>query len=240
MGIKHKVNEKFFDKWNSEMAYVLGFFCADGNMDDCSYMRAKYVKFSNTELELIKIVKKAMGSEHVVRVELPKANEKMKYILRMGSHKLYFALGKLGMHPHKSLTLKFPSVPKKYLADFVRGYLDGDGCVSIEQIGKGAKRHIRRLLVIFTSGSREFLWGLMVAVNGACNLSKNVVYNSHRSLQLRYSTRDGLKILYWLYKDAAPGLFLKRKFDKFISYLQFRSRGLEKRKVNKMLKMATW
>ena len=30
--LKYSVNEKFFDKWNSQMAYVLGFSYSDGNI----------------------------------------------------------------------------------------------------------------------------------------------------------------------------------------------------------------
>ena len=30
--LKYSVNEKFFDKWTSQMAYILGFTFADGNI----------------------------------------------------------------------------------------------------------------------------------------------------------------------------------------------------------------
>ena len=33
MPIYKKVNKNFFKKWSSEMAYVLGFFMADGSID---------------------------------------------------------------------------------------------------------------------------------------------------------------------------------------------------------------
>ena len=28
----YKINEDFFNKWSSQMAYILGFTCADGNV----------------------------------------------------------------------------------------------------------------------------------------------------------------------------------------------------------------
>lgn len=33
MGVKHKVNESFFDCWHPGMAYVLGFLYADGSLE---------------------------------------------------------------------------------------------------------------------------------------------------------------------------------------------------------------
>lgn len=32
MPVYKRVNKDFFKKWSNEMAYVLGFFAADGNM----------------------------------------------------------------------------------------------------------------------------------------------------------------------------------------------------------------
>ena len=35
-----------------------------------------------------------------------------------------------GCTPQKSLTLKFPQVAKQYMPDFIRGCIDGDGCIT--------------------------------------------------------------------------------------------------------------
>ena len=48
---------------------------------------------------------------------------------------LWFTLYKLGCVPNKSLILKFPKLsiflnPKDLVKHFVRGYIDGDGCIS--------------------------------------------------------------------------------------------------------------
>ena len=43
MGLKYPVNEKFFDAWSSEMAYVLGFIFADGSLEDSPNIRGKYI-----------------------------------------------------------------------------------------------------------------------------------------------------------------------------------------------------
>lgn len=53
MGVKYDSNERFFDRWNPEMAYVLGFMFADGSLEDASYLRGKYVRVSSTDKDRV-------------------------------------------------------------------------------------------------------------------------------------------------------------------------------------------
>lgn len=136
---------------------------------------------------------------------------------------------KLGLYPNKSLTVKFPTIiPKKFLPDFLRGYLDGDGCVYL-YTSKGIKQEniIRKLSVIFTSGSFDFLTGLCNTLKIELDLDNGKVYNSHRSFQLRYSTRDSLKVFKFLYKDRRDALYLQRKFEVFCTYFRRRSSRID-------------
>jgi intein/homing endonuclease len=64
-----------------------------------------------------------------------------KYMIRIGSHEIYNDLVSLGITPHKSKTICLPKVPSEYLAAFLRGYLDGDGCINLYK---------KRLSVTFT------------------------------------------------------------------------------------------
>lgn len=55
---------------------------------------------------------------------------------------------------HKSLTLKFPKVPKRYLADFLRGCWDGDGSLCFTKSGNKGKSW--QAQANLTSGSQSF------------------------------------------------------------------------------------
>ena len=223
MGIKYTVNENFFDKWSNKMAYVLGFFYADGNMEDASYLRGKYIRFNNTDLNLINNIRIAMDSRHKIYESPAHGNYKTKYLLRIGSHKLYDSLKKIGLYPNKSLTIKLPKIPKKYFFDFLRGYLDGDGCIYLELAnGKNGNAIIKKLTTIFTSGSRVYLDKLRRKINSYCNIDKISVYVSRRSYQLRYGTADSLKILDLIYRNKDAKLFLERKYLVFQRYLQMK------------------
>jgi len=98
-----------------------------------------------------------MNSDHSIN-EIGKyyvQKRKPIYLLRIGSYYIYDSLVELGLTPKKSKNMKFPDIPEKYLGSFVRGYFDGDVCVSLEK-AKGSG-DFKRLRIIFTSGSKLFL-----------------------------------------------------------------------------------
>lgn len=116
---KYKVNESFFKKWSHDMAYILGFWFADGNMNKngntfsfCQHSDDKY---------LLELFRHKMETDHNLR------KQKECFVLEIFSKKMVSDIISLGGKPHKSLDVKFPLVPLKYISSFVRGYFDGDG-----------------------------------------------------------------------------------------------------------------
>jgi hypothetical protein len=218
VGIKYRINEEFFDKWSCKMAYILGYLYADGSMINAEYMRGKYIRATSIDKELIMRVKESMDSEHKIKVIKPSSiNRKTKYFLQVGSHKVFDSLDDLGLHPNKSLNVRFPKVPEQFLPDFVRGYFDGDGSVAIER----RDGSIKRLRTTFTSGSRSFLSSLSRKLIETADICNSTIYNSHRSFQLCYSTRDSFKLFNFMYRGR-PRLFLKRKFNIFNKFIKSR------------------
>ncbi len=59
---KYKINEKFFDNWTNEMAYVLGIILTDGNVGTDNGR----ISISMKEGEHLKKIKKMLNSEHPV------------------------------------------------------------------------------------------------------------------------------------------------------------------------------
>lgn len=205
------------------MAYVLGYLYADGSLSDCSYIRAKYISVTSIDRDRIELFKKLMGSEHKIKTEKPTSDTRQtSYTLRIGSHKLYNKLIKLGLYPNKSLTIKFPKIPKSSLNHFIRGYFDGDGCVFFEKgVGVKGQSILKRLLIAFTSGSNDFLNGLGKSLKKVTGKDfRN--YKSHRSYQLRYNTTDTMKLFEFMYNNTQSDLFTRRKYNKFKEYLHSR------------------
>ncbi len=206
------------------MAYVLGFLYADGSLEDVTYLRGRYLRATNINKGVIEYIKQSLQAEHPIVLLKPRGpNHKTRYFIRIGSHKLYDSLIKLGLYPNKSLTVLFPSVPKKYLGDFVRGYFDGDGCASL-QLAKGKKMAsiVKRLQVIFTCGSKKFLEVLSQKISESCQVSQIEITNSRRSFQLRYNTRDSINIFKFIYKNASESFYFVDKLTVFTKYFKLR------------------
>ena len=229
MGIKYSSNEDFFKKWTSEMAYVLGYLYADGSLEDASYLRGKYVRVSSVEKGNIIKIKKILNSKHTITEKKPTTkNGKTGYLLRIGSHILYDDLIKLGLYPNKSLTVKFPQIPKKFLNYFVLGYFDGDGCVMIQRAkGKIQKVIIKKLNVVFTCGSKDFLEKLAEKLKENFGINQLNVYNGHKSFMLSYSTEDSVKFFKVVYNNVKKDIFIKRKFDIFCEYFRLKPQRID-------------
>lgn len=212
--------ESFFNTWSPEMAYVLGYFAADG----CMYRNPRgsyYVQFTSCDLQLIQLVRRLLGCANAIEVQKRAPPRKTGYTLQIGSRALFERLCLLGFTPAKSLTLKFPAVPQKVLADFVRGYFDGDGCVSYGRYWRKARRtFVRHLFVQFVSGSRMFLEKLHTLLRESGAVRGGHLGRHSRSFHLQYSGRDVLRLYAFLYpRYRIP--CLRRKQEKFQSALQF-------------------
>ncbi|MBM3257644.1 MAG: hypothetical protein FJZ05_00250 [Candidatus Nealsonbacteria bacterium] len=227
---RYKCNFSFFEKWTDSMAYVLGFLYADGTIIDAISSRTQYVKFTSIDREIIEKIKMAIGTNSPIYVCPPKIithingryKSKESFALRIGNRRMFNNLICLGLVPNKSKVIEFPNIPLDYLNHFVRGYFDGDGCLYL-QTARGISNSaiVKKLSVIFTSGSLIFLKKLSKVLKTQLILGNENIYISQRAFQLRYSMKDSLKIFKFLYKSCSKKLCLRRKFDIFSNYFKF-------------------
>lgn len=80
----------------------------------------------------------------------------------LGSKHMFNTLTNYGCTTRKSLTLKFPNINifknKNLIRHFIRGYFDGDGCISY-----GNKEHTYPIVSIL--GTKDFLDGIQKIYN---------------------------------------------------------------------------
>ncbi|MDE1919118.1 MAG: LAGLIDADG family homing endonuclease [Patescibacteria group bacterium] len=66
MPVHRDLNHDFFKTWSPEMAYVLGFFAADGSM-----IRNKrdghFIEFTITDRIVLEMIRNAVGSTHKIQ-----------------------------------------------------------------------------------------------------------------------------------------------------------------------------
>ncbi len=147
-----------------------------------------------------------------------KITHQNQYSVGITSRKLCESLAKLNCVPKKSLILKFPpigSIPEHLMNHFVRGYFDGDGCITYTKrrskldSSKLNKRFAYRADI---AGTRNFCEGV------ASVLPKEITYKIVQQgniSRIHFLRNENVKKLgEWIYKDAT--LFLTRKKEKFI------------------------
>jgi len=220
MPIYKEINIKFFRKWTSPMAYILGFIYADGNI---IYTKRNtwFLSIQITDKEILEIIKREMNSSHTISERKSAENHKPLYRLQIGSKNICEDLIRIGLTERKSKTMVLPTIPNKYFSDFLRGYFDGDGGIWIGL--KNKKQNTKTFIIstFFTSGSKDFLISLKkkLAKNGLVGGS---LVKKERGFDLKYSVKDSL-ILYKIMYNSKYSLFLNRKKERFEKYIKMRS-----------------
>ncbi|MDO8570230.1 MAG: LAGLIDADG family homing endonuclease, partial [Candidatus Daviesbacteria bacterium] len=210
-------------KWSPEMAYVLGFFTADGNMIK-NKRGAHFVSFYSTDRDLLEKVKLNLKSNLKVsarKINPKYPNHKQSYVLQIGSKEIFNDLLSLGMTPNKSLTIIMPVVPKKFLPHFLRGYFDGDGHVSVSTYQQKDRKNKSTVIITgFTSGSKKFLVELMKVLKKSKIIEGGTLYKTD-GYHLCFSTHDSLKLYNFMYQKEKD-LYLARKkviFERYFNVL---------------------
>lgn len=199
------------------MAYVLGYTCADGALT-VGKRGNKFLDFTSVDESLIQTVRATLDSNHKINRKTRKENWRPAYRLQIGSKTMFDDLGKLGLTTKKAKRLVYPDVPKKYFADFVRGYFDGDGHVSHGAYKRKGGNGVKQVLLSgLTSSTKSFLEKLRNDLTKLGIVSGGTLYykKGHR---LTFSINDSFGLYEFLYKNAGYGLYLQRKkrvFEKF-------------------------
>lgn len=125
---KIPLNETFFETIDSGIkAYIIGFICADGYVCERKGFESVQIELNEKDISILEYIKNNL--QYNRKITLNKKKKSCR--LRITSKKIVKDLVNLGIKQCKSLNLKFPNVPQKYIWDFIRGYFDGDGCISV-------------------------------------------------------------------------------------------------------------
>lgn len=225
-------DNSYFEKIDTERkAYWLGFLYADG----CVSERSKNNKVITIQLHpndryILEELLKDIKSDRPIYV-----NKKGYISISIGSTKMANDLIKLGCIPRKSLVLKFPTeniVPKYLMNHFIRGYMDGDGCISTYmKLRKNRKDPVFTCEIKFI-GTYDMLYGIKEFFNS----EKNVLINRHspNSCQISFAGRKYRNVMDFLYKDAT--IYMKRKKDKWYEFVEYIN-NIDKENEEKASKM---
>lgn len=208
--IQHFLDENFFENIDTEeKAYWLGFLYADGyvrkrknsSRSEKTELKLKLSTKDKSHLEKFKISIKSNSNIH----DGIDKNIEYSYI-GIYNKKIVDDLILHGCVNRKSLIIKFPKLNKDLERHFIRGYFDGDGCISVTEKYKQLN---------FVSGSIDFIKSLKnIFVEKLNVFNCKLIENKKNCYYIAWSRLNDIKTIYnYFYKDS--NIFLERKKNKF-------------------------
>lgn len=198
-----KINHNYFSQENSNMAYLLGFYAADGTVRrDCNEIKLTLCSIDRDFLEQIR---KELQSEREIKTYRDgKGYENSSFVFSSAQIKEDFK--KYGIISNKTYNFKFPvNLNKEYWIDFIRGYFDGDGTIC--KSGKYLRWEL-------CSHEREVLEKIIDFFFERYNIPKINIHQRKDGLYyFQYSQNATKQIYNILYTKNS--LFLPRKKEKF-------------------------
>lgn len=203
---KHSVDTSFFKNENPDMYYVLGYIFSDGNIgwNPKKSYRSLTITAAEKDKDHLDKIRKILNSSK----ELLYSPKTKSYRLIVCSKNICLDLMKLGITPKKSLIVKFPGVPKKFINHFIRGIVDGDG--NIRYVNRKRSPYFE---ITISSGSEKFCRGLRKNILLNIGIDVKIRKITDNLFILQYSCQRGLRLAEWIYKNAS--LFLDRKFQQY-------------------------
>jgi len=197
-GSKYSFDEDVFENIDSEdKAYWLGFIYADG----C-------IMKKNGGSDILMFTLKKSDFKHLYKfcdlIRLDK--EKVKIYkdtvrLEISSNKIVEDLKRHGVTYRKTFKVKYPKIDKNLMKHFIRGYFDGDGCLTISRNNKifkliGTEDLIRNIQKYFIESIEGITETKLIEDSNMVNYYKN-------------GLNQTLKIMDHIYSN--PKIFLNRK-----------------------------
>lgn len=227
MHSKRRVRQDFFSSIDTELqAYLLGFYAADGNINE--KRKTFRIHLQEGDSDLVYLYKDIISPD--ARVFNVKPYEMVSsrsgkviqchssFGVDINSTKICTDLVKLGFGYAKTYTENnLPNIKESLIRHFIRGYFDGDGSI----VGSYCKPNLK-----WKKNENFRTWAAI------CSKTKTIlveieefyIKNGIKKSSISYSKRDNMwelrvpklqlpKLFHLLYDDS--NFYLKRKYDKF-------------------------
>jgi hypothetical protein len=195
---KYNIRDNFFEVIDTEeKAYWLGFLYADG------YIRSGRLNFIRLKLAIRDIdhmekFKESIGSSH--RIEIYEDSNNPYCQITIGCKKMVIDLIANGCVTNKGFKIRLPNIGDSLMPHFIRGYFDGDGCVSHKN---------RNSYCVSIVSNIRFINDLKIYL-GYGNININKKNQQLANLNIYKETKKFRKYIY-----NTSTIYLQRKFEYF-------------------------
>lgn len=223
-----RIRHDFFKNISTELqAYLLGFYTADGSIDE--KRKTFRIHLSIKDSELVYLYKDIISPDarlFSVADNYKTTGRDGKEITGHGSIGVDISsailvndLVELGIGYKKTYSdLTIPNIPENLIRHFVRGFFDGDGSISTYLTCEKGKKDRVRCGIQIDSKTKTLLENIQLFFKNN-NIKFNLIYLKRDDMyRISTSSREEIKKLYLLfYKDSY--FYLSRKFNKFDYYV---------------------
>lgn len=220
---KREINDGYFEHIDTPLkAYFLGFIYADGWIV-CNEQTGNYefgMELQSEDKYVLERLNKEIGEKNIIYHSAPEnvlirgeqiAHSGHSDILRIYSKKMVYDLIKNGIATNKTLKDLCPIVEDKFFFDFLRGYIDGDGCYYIDN---------NQIYMHITCASTSPLKYIQGKLNNYGIKTQIYSENKRKHRLMCTSFNEINKLVNHLYYE--DGLFcLERKYQKIKHFLGF-------------------
>ncbi|HEY9583033.1 MAG TPA: hypothetical protein VJK09_01830 [Candidatus Paceibacterota bacterium] len=195
-------------KWSAKLAYAIGIIASDGNLSP----DGRHINVTSKDEEIVLLAKKCLKINNKIgRKARGGSKEKKYYVLQFGDISFYEFLLKIGLTPAKSKTISKLNIPRKFIASFFRGCLDGDGNIDVFYHPESLRPQLR---IRYFSASKKFLEWIKKELYFNLKLKGGWI-NSTKTNDMHvlvFGKQETIKILKFLYHDRSR-FWLKRKYN---------------------------
>lgn len=218
---RHSLNTHFFDTiHNEEQAYWLGFLWADGSWSKtaprCSGPNRLTLAQKLSEINHLQLFLDTLEADYPIRRFT--GGYGTAVVAHINSRPLCISLERLGF-ARKDQRIHIPPIPPSLLHHSVRGYFDGDGCLSVytQTVGNAIINKQEWSL----TGHPEFIANIRQLIEQNVDVSHRVKIKTYKrtnkAVTLRYGRKSDIIALHdYLYQDTT--VYLDSKYQQFVEF----------------------
>lgn len=178
--------------------YLVGLITSDG----CLSSDKRHIDITSKDKDFLTELKEAVSINNKIGIKYNTIKQKA-YHIQFANRNFYDFLLSVGLTPNKSLTLGVLNVPDKFFIDFLRGLIDGDGCIRtwIHPSNRKEQWSLR-----IYSGSSVFISWLKNIIVSLLKAKGRIYREKNNIWTLKYGKMAAREIVAKCYYDGCFGL----------------------------------
>lgn len=208
MARKYFYNIEKIKKDSHEKFYWLGFIAGDGSVQEQG--RRLRIELKDDSLDILENFKLFMESNANIVSRINNQGCRCSKI-DINSKQLGNYLAEYNIVPNKTKIFQIPEdkIPQNYIMDFIRGFMDADGCIHIRKERNNAPS------LSFVSGSQKCIEQIKNILN-----INNKISKQGNNYTIHKEGKEVISILNKIYEHSTENTRLKRKYDIYCTIIK--------------------